>query len=352
MVFLLIKTMVVALFGGLSFYMLQLPLPWMLGPMTTVLIARFIFKLSICWPNLPRNLGLAILGAMIGSSFSPETSGHIILHLPWMIFSTLMLFVYSLAAGHLISMRTGMDLKTCLLGNMPGGFAQMIVLSSETKGADITAVTLMQTVRLLSVIFIVPMLVVHGWVGSDVQTLFTDIGASSVTETRDVGFLRWILFIAVSIAGAEFSKRKHLPTPYMVGPLLGVAILVLAGLQPPHLPDLVVIGAQICVGIFIGTSIQTEKSANWRIILPYALLSSIGLVACSLGIGYVLTLCQPIDLVTAFLSAAPGGIAEMGVTATVVHANLSLVASYQIFRLLFILFIVPVLLKYWIRDLK
>lgn len=352
MILLWTETLAISLLGGFSFYVLQLPLPWMLGPMTAALIGRFIFKRSMCWSSLLRNLGLAILGAMIGFSFTPETAKHIIYHLPWMTFSTLILFLYSLLAGYFISKRTGIDLKTCLVGNMPGGFAQMIVLGSEITGADITTVAFLQTIRLLSVIFIVPFMVVHGWVGAAPVDMLTVLSVSSAVENQPIGIVNWLLYIVVAIVGAEFCKHRHLPTPYMVGPLLAVAGLVLSGLQAPHLSGLVIVGAQVSVGIFIGSSIGAAKSTKWQIVLPYALVSSVGLVVCSLGIAYVLTLVQPINIITAFLSAAPGGIAEMGVTAAAVRADLTLVASYQIFRLLFILFIVPPLLKYWLADNK
>ncbi|OPZ70448.1 MAG: putative ammonia monooxygenase [Firmicutes bacterium ADurb.Bin456] len=69
------------------------------------------------------------------------------------------------------------------------------------------------------------------------------------------------------------------------------------------------------------------------------------MVFCSLGTGYLLTLFHPLSLTTAFLGTSPGGMGEMGLTAVLVGADVSLVAAYQLFRLSFILFVLTILLK-------
>jgi hypothetical protein len=58
----------------------------------------------------------------------------------------------------------------------------------------------------------------------------------------------------------------------------------------------------------------------------------------------------PAGLVTAFLSAAPGGMAEMGLTALILGGDVSVVAGYHMFRLLFILLVLPYFLRYWLKG--
>jgi uncharacterized protein len=69
-----------------------------------------------------------------------------------------------------------------------------------------------------------------------------------------------------------------------------------------------------------------------------------------LGIAYIFTRLTSITLVTAFLSMAPGGISEMGLTATIVNANLSTVVSYQLFRLLFVLLVGVPAIRWWLAK--
>ncbi|WP_246079124.1 AbrB family transcriptional regulator [Paenibacillus piri] len=123
------------------------------------------------------------------------------------------------------------------------------------------------------------------------------------------------------------------------------AVFSASGIVLPHLPQLVVIIAQLCIGIYLGQGIKLQALSGWRRLLPYSLAGSILLVGMTLAIAYMLSLTQPISFVTAFLSIAPGGLPEMGVTAAAMNADVSKVAAYQLFRVFFVLFIIPVLLK-------
>ncbi len=59
----------------------------------------------------------------------------------------------------------------------------------------------------------------------------------------------------------------------------------------------------------------------------------------------MLTRMHSMGLTSAFLGTSPGGMGEMGLTAVLVGANVSLVTAYQMFRLLFILFVMPLALR-------
>jgi uncharacterized membrane protein AbrB (regulator of aidB expression) len=52
---------------------------------------------------------------------------------------------------------------------------------------------------------------------------------------------------------------------------------------------------------------------------------------------------------TAFIGTAPGGMAEMGITAMMVNADLSTVVAFQLSRLLFVLVIVFPLMSWLFR---
>ena len=54
--------MVTALIGGTSFMMMQLPIPWLLGPMISVLIASNVWKAHYGLPRQVRDIGKIIVG--------------------------------------------------------------------------------------------------------------------------------------------------------------------------------------------------------------------------------------------------------------------------------------------------
>ncbi len=61
--------------------------------------------------------------------------------------------------------------------------------------------------------------------------------------------------------------------------------------------------------------------------------SGISLTALSLLTAFLLTKWGNIDLLTAILSTAPGGVAEMSITAVAIDANVPLVTAFQVIRM-------------------
>jgi membrane AbrB-like protein len=338
------ETLLVSLTGGLFFRLLHLPLPWMLGSLTSIMLWNLFTRRNLLWPVEIRNFGLIILGYMLGSSFTIGTSLQIIKQLPAMMLATSSTILFSLIIGYITCRRTGISLATGIIGSVPGGLTQMVILSEEIHDTDLTVVTFMQTIRLLSTVFIIPFLVIHGLSSDTQQGIATNI--PEVYNNVILIFWNALLFTGVAFLAAWVAVRISLPTPFLLGPLLGTAVLVLAGLKAPHTPSFLVFISQICIGTYLGLSINPSSLENWKKLLPYTLGGSIAVVFFSLGIGLLLTRLHSLDLVSAFLGTAPGGMGEMGLTAVLVRADISLVTAYQMFRILFILFVMPILLKW------
>ncbi|NLI14061.1 AbrB family transcriptional regulator [Pelotomaculum propionicicum] len=340
----IVETILVSLTGGLLFRLLHLPLPWMLGSLTAVMLWRLAAGRNLLWPVKIRNCGLVILGYLMGSSFTIGTSLQIIKQLPAMLLATSSIILFSLVIGYITSRRTGISLATGIIGSVPGGLTQMVVLSEEIPGTDLTVVTFMQTLRLLSSVFIVPFLVIHGLSGNAQQAIAATM--PSVNNTVIQPHWNQLLFAFVAITAAWVAVKTRMPTPFLLGPLLGSAILVLIGFKAPYTPPFFVFISQLSIGAYLGLSINPTSLENWKKLLPYILGGSIAVVFFSLGIGLLLTRLHSLDLISAFLGTAPGGTTEMGLTAVLVGADVSLVTAYQMFRLLFILFIMPILLRW------
>jgi hypothetical protein len=81
-----------------------------------------------------------------------------------------------------------------------------------------------------------------------------------------------------------------------------------------------------------------------------SIIGSVALVAFTTLVGLGLSSLYPFSFLTGFLSTSPGGMSEMVITAVAVDANISVVTSYQMFRWLFIMTAVPVILKKWLRQ--
>lgn len=343
-----LKTLMIAALGGSLFFYAHTPLPWMLGSIAAIILWTTATKQTLRWPQEITFAGQILIGYTIGRTFTPATGQEIIGQLPVMLAATIATVGFSLILGYITHKQTGISLSTGLLGSIPGGMSQIATLCSEIPKTDITVVTFMQTARLLSVIFVVPFLAVHGLAGG-----VTSGSVVSAAETARYAALPHWYGGAVglcTLAATWLAWRLRLPTPFLLGPILGTAGLVLSGLQAPPVDKPYLDFAQLCIGAYTGCRIKLSNLKNWRKLLPYTGVAVVLLIIFSLLIGYFLQRWHDISLITAFLSTAPGGMAEMGLTAMLLQADLSVIVAFQLFRLLFILLIVPPFLTWWLKK--
>ncbi|SDD42353.1 hypothetical protein SAMN02799630_03477 [Paenibacillus sp. UNCCL117] len=346
------ETAAVTWAGGALFTLLHVPLAWMLGPLTAIMLWQGVVKRPAAWPVSLRNGGLLILGYGMGLSVTAESARQIGSQLPSMLIATVLTVAFSLLTAVWIAKATGISYASSLVGSIPGGLSQMVVLCEEIPGADKTVVTFMQTIRLLTVIFVVPFLAVHG-LGEQGGALDTATAAGQTASAAasagwgDIPWLKALLALAAASAAAWGASLLRMPTPWFLGPILLIALLTVSGWNPPQLPHMVGLAAQWSLGVFLGTGIRLQSLTSWKRLLPFSLGGGLAVVAFCLLLAFGFSLFHPIGLGTAFLAAAPGGMTEMGVTATLIQADVSMVVAYQMFRILFVLFLVPYLIR-WI----
>jgi uncharacterized protein len=331
-----------ALVGGFIFYLFHVPIPWLLGSMTAVLIISNIGIIKLHWPISIRNTGLIIVGYSIGLSFTKDTLVTMVSKLPSMAFMTILLLLISTTMAFIISRITNINFPTALTCSIPGGLSQIITFAEETKGIDITTVTFFQVIRVIIIIFFVPFLIF--------SPMFSKEGLENAphifsSNTQQAFFPQILLFAIFSVLIALIGKKVKLPTAYLLGPILGIAVLNVSGIPGPPLPSAVLDISQFMIGGYIGLLLKPDKLKHKARIIPVALISSIILVCISLGLSFLLVWQYHFSSVTSFLSLAPGGADQMGIIGHEIEADVSMITGYQLFRILFIFFAVPPLLK-------
>ncbi|WP_175986624.1 AbrB family transcriptional regulator [Bacillus sp. Marseille-Q1617] len=338
-------TFLIGLTGGGMFTLLHIPLSWMLGSMVLTFVFQKWSRIDLQWPPLLRDVGLVIVGYAIGQSFSMKTLVEIGTQLPSMLTMTVAVIIISAILAYLTSKVTGINLQSTITGSIPGGLSQMVVLGEEMRNIDLTVVTILQVVRLLSVIFVVPFLVFS-------PLLAGTAPVSSVAGPGDPSFVHWsfILFLGISAASAFAAKKIHLPTAPMLGPIMVVGGLVIAGVEVPFMPDLLIILAQLCLGIYFSFMLDFSSSKGLSKFIPLSIVTSLCLLISCIGLSFILSKWHDISFLTAFISLAPGGMAEMAIVGQSVNADLSIITGYHLFRILFILFIIPFVLRWLFKS--
>ena len=334
----ILSTFLIAAAGGLLFYLLKIPLPWMLGPLTVTIIYHTVSGGHANWPVQLRNLGLIVIGYSMGRTVTPETTGEILANLPAMFGVTMMTMIFCLALGYITHRQTGISLASGMLGNIPGGLAQMVLLTEEIKDADVTVVTFLQITRVLAVVFSVPF--IAGGIGpmpGEVPPMVA-AGPHSLVAALPA--------VLAAPLGAGLASLLKLPIPCLLGPIFATTATVLIGAPAPPVPSLLMNLALIFFGTYFGIIINMESIKKLGTVFPYAIGGAIALLAFTFLLAHGLTLLTPATLLTGFLSTAPGGLSEVGVVALALHADVAFIMAYQLFRLFSILLLVPPLLRW------
>ena len=334
----ILTTGLVAIPGGMLFDFLRIPLPWMLGPLTVTLLYNAFSGQQARWSVRFRNAALIVIGYSMGRTITFETTQQILANLPGMAAATLLTVLFCLGTGYITHRRTGISLASGVLGSMPGGLAQMIILSEEVRDADDTVVTFMQMTRVLAVVFLVPFVATYGMAHPH-GGMHAPVGAA----------VSWNLAVLPAILaaplGAWLAWLLKLPIPFLLGPIFATTAAVLIGCPAPPVPGLLIRTAQLFFGIYLGIVITLESLRHLGKVMPYAAGGAVLLVAFTYLVSFGLTVVTPADLLSAFLGTAAGGLAEMGVVALALGADVAFVVAYQLFRLFSILLVMPPLLR-------
>jgi membrane AbrB-like protein len=339
---------VVGLVGASLFTFIHMPIPWLLGPMVAVLIGNKLGGLQLAWPGYVRNIGVLIVGYSLGLSLTGKALVEIVNQLPSMLLMTVTLVTFCVLIGVVISRISGINFPTLMLACIPGGISQMITLAEEFHEVDVTVVTFFQVTRLMMIAFFVPLLLFSPLLGG--EHLAAAAGAVQPLQvTWGALFQEFGVYLPVCALSAWVGNKINLPTAYMLGPMIGTAVLQISGFHGSPLPSSLINLSQFMIGGYMGLQLQPGRLKRKFQTISFAFISGAMMIMGSLGLSLILNLKDYISISTGFLSLAPGGMDQMGIMAHEISADLSMVSGYQTFRLLFIFFVVSIVLKVLLR---
>ena len=328
----MLKVLILSLIGGYLFSLLHIPIPWMLGPIVFVMTAQFFYKGPLIWSGRLPDIGIAIVGTVIGIQFNValfSMMGSISLYI---VVLNIILIGGAIGIAYCTSKWTKMPMKTAVLGSMPGGLSQILIFAEEEKVKEMGFILYFQVIRLLLVVVLVPFIVAGPTV-------------SKVPSDANFTVNLWLL-IAVAWGCSHLTKKIHLPVAFFITPIVLVLVIQLISptLMPP-VPSIIMDIAQLLIGAHIGLMLKPHMLKLPTRVLIAGILSAVALIILTLGSSYLMALMMETDFATSFLSTAPGGLDQMVLLADAIKADASIVSLFQTFRLLFIFILIMPLLK-------
>lgn len=335
--FRLLEAYIIGVIGGSIFVFLQFPLPWVLGPLVSLLLWKVIIKRNTTSSYTLRNISFVILGIQLGNTFTDQTFSKIAPYfVPYTLLSCILITI-ALFNAYIVTKWIDIRADTSMLGNIPGGLSASLALS-ESLGSNTVLVTVFHTIRLLSVLFIIPFFATHVFYKGEVEATRISLEPSELGHP-----LTMLLYIAVFFLAKRFQNK--VPAAFVMIPMLMTGVLQAVQVPMFSLPHTIFVFAQISLGVYLGNKISLKDIIKAGKYCGIYFILSVTVILCSFLLGYIFSFITGIEIATSILSIAPGGLIEMALTAQSVGGDLSIVSSLQMIRLLIIVIVVPIILQ-------
>jgi membrane AbrB-like protein len=315
--------------GALAGYvcmLLRTPIPWMLGPLFALAALR-VSGIDVDAPIGARYVGQWVIGTALGLYFTPAVVHHVgtVWYLP--IIGAALAIVTGYASGAVLARLGRLDLTTSLFASVPGGAAEMATLGGR-YGAREDRVAAAHSLRMLLVVAIVPAaFTLAGLRGSDAYVMGT-------TQFDAAGFA--MLMIA-TLVGGLIAQRFNVPNAFVLGALFVAIPLTAMEVQLSSLPTVVSNAAQVLLGCSLGSKFQRDFLRGAPRFVGAVVVSVLVSIVLAGAFGAAIALASHQNVATIVLGMAPGGIAEMTITAKVLQLGVPLVTSFHVTRLVVVL---------------
>ncbi|MGA9748545.1 MAG: AbrB family transcriptional regulator [Nocardioides sp.] len=314
----------------------EAPASYLLGSLVGALVVALVAP-GPAIPAYGGTLGQAIIGTSVGTLVTVGLLGTLAEHGWVLAFALVTTMVTSLAWGQVLRFQPGVTPVTASFASIAGG-ASGVVATAREVGADEPIVATIQYLRVLVVLFTMPV----------VARLYDPAASAAGASSADGGD-SWAayLFALVAVAvGLLVLRVMTFPGAAVLLPMLLTAALVATGwFADPVLPAPVLNAGYVIIGIQVGLKFTRPTLGIIARLLPLAFVQIAGTILTCAGIGWVMAELTDIAPIDAYLATTPGGLYAVIAVALSTGADTGLVFSLQALRLFASLMLVPLLAR-------
>ena len=165
-------------------------------------------------------------------------------------------------------------------------------------------------------------------------------------------YMRLLISLLVGAFGGIVAYRAHVPAGGMVGSMLAVAVVNVFIYPMPLMSSNLRLGAQIVIGAALGLQVTKDAVNSLKTMVLPAIMMTLSLIIAGIIIGYFLHKFTGWDLATSLTSAAPGGMTEMSLVCEAMGGDTPKAALMQLVRMVSVVSIIPMVLRYLIDHVK
>lgn len=328
------RTLIIGAAGGTIFYLLDTPLPWMMGAMFATGNAA-LAGLELRMDSRVRTGMIVVLGVLLGAAFSPD----ILDRIPRWPISLAALVGYvvisSFAAYAYFRYVAKFDPRTAFFSGIPGGLNEMIVLG-QSMGADDRQIGVSHTTRIFLVVMVLPILfrTFDDQYVAGLRSFATE--AEAGMGPADVAILA-----ACAIVGIFGARALRIPAPQLTGPMILSAAVHLTGLTDAAPPVILVAIAQVFIGGSVGARFSGLSYRQMGRIIRDGGVATLILLAITAIFAVGLSTLAGFPFGSVVLAYSPGGFTEMSLVALALNIDTAFVATHHITRITIVVFLMP-----------
>ncbi len=325
-----LETLVLGAAGGLLFLWANLPGGLISGAMAAVAIAALAGR-PLTMPPILTQTVLVLLGITLGSLVSRQLIQHMSAYPLTIGLLALATFCMTFGSSFYLQRMHGWDPTSALLAASPGALSQITVLAAE-KGADVAAIAVVQTMRVIILTAALPLVLALTGIAPSAPPVFSSVVASP---------LELAALIGAAIAVALLLRLARFPASWMFGAMIASSVLhgtdLIQGGLPPWMRGMALIG----IGAVIGTRFSRIRKSTLLSHVNAGLGSfAVAIVISAIFVAVILltTNVHFADVVVAF---APGAMDAMLALALTLHIDPIFVGAHHLSRFVFVSITTP-----------
>lgn len=318
---------------------LKLPASNMLGPMFFVAVFSVLTNMAE-FPAFMKVFTQMVSGTFIGAGISRKDVRLLKKMIVPAIVNIVVLIAFSVAMALFLAKVGGFSFATAALATAPGGLMDMIIVGLD-MGADPAVVSVMQTLRLFTIIGLFPS-IFSMMLAKEQQNVSMDMPDSGPVAEQKRGRV-WLTAL-IGLIGGALGYLSGIPAGSLIFSMLAVGAQNIAT-QSAVMPVQVKKLAQLSAGILIGSTIHLDAILALQYSVIPAAIMIIGYLGLVVVMGFFFSKSGAFSLATALFSCAPGGANDLALMAIDYNANAAVVSLMQTFRMVMVITFYPTIIS-------
>ncbi len=325
-----LETLAIGSAGGALSLWANLPGGLISGAMIAVGIAAIAGRPLNVPPILTQTV-LVLLGISLGSLMSRQLLQHIGTYPLTIGLLALATFCSTLGSSLYLQRIHGWDRTSAFLAGSPGALSQITMLAIE-RGADVSAIAVVQTMRVIILTAALPLLLALTGIAP------ANLPAAAVAVASP---LQLAELIAAALAAALLLRLAKFPASWMFGAMIGSSVLHGTGLIEGGLPPSLRAVALVGIGALIGTRFARMKTGVLLGHVNAALGSFAVAIVISAIFVAIIALTTHVRFADVIVAFAPGAMDAMLALALTLHIDPIFVGAHHLSRFVFVSIATP-----------